>query len=285
MRYPGLRNGLLFFLLLSGASQAGAQRASGFSGAIDAIALGADTAARRLAIINDLESAGIAYRLEEFTFLGISGTNIVATVPGAKTARTFLLGAHYDRVAQGQGAVDNASSCAILLRLLAEFRSKPLANYSVTAVFFDLEERGLIGSQAYFAKSRDGGLPAEAVNLDIFAYGDTLFAAASAMDGPLAGALQEAAKQSPIAVRLVPPRQYPASDHRSMMTAGVETLGLALIDGPEIDAILQPGSAPPRILTIIHTAEDTTDKVRGEDMDRAFPVLEKMIRLIDRKIS
>ena len=76
------------------------------------------------------------------------------------------------------------------------------------------------------------------------------------------------------------PRQYPASDHRSIASAGIETVGLAQIDGVEIESVLQR-SGQPRILTIIHTAQDTMENIRAEDMQKAVPIIEKTIRLID----
>jgi hypothetical protein len=123
------------------------------------------------------------------------------------------------------------------------------------------------------------------VNLDIFGYGDTFFANPSAPDGPLASAIRQAAEQTSIAVRFVAERnQYPASDHRPMMAAGIETVGLALIDGGEIEPILKhQEQPPPRILTIIHTPGDTIDKVRPDDMEKGFVALEKAIRLVDGK--
>ena len=36
-------------------------------------------------------------------------------------------------------------------------------------------------------------------------------------------------------VRDVPRASYPGSDHQTMMSAGVETLGIALVDSTEID--------------------------------------------------
>jgi Zn-dependent M28 family amino/carboxypeptidase len=265
------------------AAPAPAQQAVRLHDRIAAIAGGNTSEERKNAITAYLDASGIDYTKDEFTLPGLSGTNIVANVPGKNAGKVLLLGAHYDRVPQGKGAVDNAGSCAVLLELLSEFKSKPLENYSVRAIFFDLEERGLVGSQAYFAKARESGLPALALNLDIFAYGDTFFATASAEDGPLAGALQQAAQQSSMPLRLIARNQYPASDHRIMMLAGIETVGLALIDGAEIDALLQPKGAPPRILTIIHSDGDTMDKVRTEDMEKALPVLEKTIRLVDAR--
>jgi Zn-dependent M28 family amino/carboxypeptidase len=252
---------------------------------IAAIGEGSDAVARRRAITDQLDALKVSYHLEEFSFPNYSGTNVVADIPAKNsTAKTFLLGAHYDRVAQGQGVVDNGASCVVLLRLLAQFKLKPLDNYSVRAVFFDLEERGLVGSQAYFAKHQSDEKPALAMNFDVFGYGDTFFAFASSETGPLATALQQAAKQSTVPVRLITSRtQYPASDHRIMAAAGVETIGLALIDGSEIDAILQSGGTPPRVLTIIHTPADSLDKIRSTDIEKALPAVEQTIRLIDGK--
>lgn len=261
--------------------RAAVQQVNGFRETIASIAAAPDSVGRKQAITKQLAAAGVAYRLDDFSLPNFAGTNIVADIPGRKPGKVVLLGAHYDRVAQGEGAVDNASSCAVLLRLLADLQIRPLENYSVKAVFFDLEERGLVGSQAYFAKNRDSEKPVLALNLDIFGYGNTFFAAASSQTGAMANALQQATKQSPIALRIVSRNQYPASDHRIMMTAGIETVGLALIDGSEIDSILQQGGPTPRILTIIHTPADTIDKIRAADLEKAFPVLERIIRLID----
>jgi Zn-dependent M28 family amino/carboxypeptidase len=271
---PSLFARLLLILILW-------QQGNGFQENIASIASGADSSGRKLAITKQLDAAGVSYRLDDFSLPNFSGTNIVADIPARKAGKVLLLGAHYDRVAQGQGAVDNAASCAVLLRLLANIKAKPLENYSVKAVFFDLEERGLVGSQAYFAKNQNTEKPALALNLDIFGYGDTFFAVASSETGELANALQQVAKESPVSLRVASRNQYPASDHRIMMAVGIETVGLALIDGSEIDSILQRGGTEPRIMTIIHTPADTIDKIRAADIEKAFPVLERTIRLID----
>jgi hypothetical protein len=66
-----------------------------------------------------------------------------------------------------------------------------------------------------------------------------------------------------------------------MAAAGVETLGISLIDGMEIDSVINPGAVPPRILSMIHTDADTMDQVREKEMARAVPVIERSIRLLD----
>jgi len=257
-----------------------AQQAGQFQDAIAAMAAGADSAARGAAIADALRRAGVDVQVEDFSFPQFMGANLVAKVTSPNATKTLLLGAHYDRTPKGHGAVDNAASCAVLERLLIDLKAKPLAHYAVTGVFFDLEERGLVGSQAYFARHQSDKLPDKAINLDIFGYGDTFFVDATPLDGPLLASLQAAAKGSGIGVRAISSMtDYPASDHRIMMSAHIDTLGIALIDGPEVDVVLQHGT--PRVATIIHTDADTIDKIRPQDMERAFPVLENAIRLLD----
>jgi aminopeptidase S len=259
-----------------------AQGTGRFESAIAAIAAGQDSTAREQAIVDYLKRTGIDVRVEAFDFPQFKGANIVATVPGRNATKTLLLGAHYDRTPRGRGAVDNAASCAVVEQLLTNLLATPLNNYSVTAVFFDLEERGLIGSQAYFARHQGEPLPHEAINLDIFGYGDTLFVDASSLDSPLLTSLQQAAQNGPIRIRAIDSmNRYPASDHRIMMSAKIDTLGVALIDGTEVDSVLEHGPTEPRIATIIHTDADTIDVIRPQEMERAFALFEKGLRLLD----
>ena len=87
---------------------------------------------------------------------------------------------------------------------------------------------------------------------------------------------------------MVAPNRYPGSDHQSMMSAGIEAVGVALVDKADVEGVLAgPPSAlvpakGPRILTMIHTPADTVAEVRAEQMARAIPVVEQMIRTIDR---
>jgi Zn-dependent M28 family amino/carboxypeptidase len=251
-----------------------------------AIAAGADSAGRRAAITGYLEKAGIEFHLEEFVDARMrKGTNIVAGF-GGNRSKNVLLGAHYDRLAVGQGALDNAASCAILLELLTTFKSRPVTNYNITAVFFDLEEGGLSGSRAYFLPATPPRpLPTFALNMDIFGYGNAIFATASRPEGPLVTALQKAAAEFKIPVRLAPPAQYPSSDHTNMIAAGVETVGMSLLDAAEIDQVLDLLASRsrvfPPVLDTIHTPKDTMDVIRPGDMEKALPFLERLLRILE----
>ena len=278
---------LLFILLASVC--AWAQNAERLRLIAEAISKGANSAERREAITSYLEASGIQFHLENFVDVRKrEGANIVARMPG-KTSKTIMLGAHFDRVEQSQGAIDNAAACAALLTLIETFKSKPLASRTLEAVFFDLEEVGLRGSEAYFGATRSEPKPEQAINLDIFGYGNSLFATTSTEDGPLIAAIRQAAAEAKIPVRLTAPTQYPSSDHVNMIKAGIETVGLALIGADEIDAAIdilvnrKPNTPPPLVLTLIHSPRDTPAALRPEEMDKAIPILEKAIRLLDEK--
>jgi len=165
---------------------------------------------------------------------------------------------------------------------MEKLNSNPPSN-TVTFVFFDLEELGLLGSRSYFQTHAGASLPAQAMNFDIFGYGETFFVTPLKADGPLMSAFQQAAMESGFPVRSIPITQYPSSDHRSMALAGIETLGVTLIDGSEIDSVIKPGPVHSRILSMIHTDADTMDQIREQDMAKALPVLERTIRLLDSR--
>jgi aminopeptidase S len=257
---------------------------SAFTRRVEAIAAGSDGAARRAAITAQLTALGIPYRLESFTRDGHAGVNILASLPAPPGAESeILLGAHSDRVDQGQGAVDDASGDSAVLDLLAAFKRIPLAAHRVSAAFFDLEELGSLGAQSFIA-SHAGHLPTLYLNFDVFAYGDTLWVG-DAGDPPSAPAVRKAAAAH---FPLVMDSDYPPGDDRTFRNAHVETLGFALIDGREIPAVLgffhgQRPAEIPRSLTILHSPNDTPDKIAGADVARALPVVEQAIRLMDAR--
>ena len=76
--------------------------------------------------------------------------NLIVSKKG-KTEETVIVGAHYDIVQVGCGAIDNWSGVVILANLFKTFRSIP-TNKTILFVAFGKEEKGLVGSEA-MAKS------------------------------------------------------------------------------------------------------------------------------------
>jgi hypothetical protein len=276
-----LTAGLLFCLVTVAAAQDSAR----IGKSLDAITAAPDNNARRESIVAQLRALNVEPVVEQFGEGRGAGANVVVTLPGAG-ARTIVVGAHLDRVNVGRGAVDNGAACAALIELVAAFKVSPLGRSTLQVVFFDREEAGLLGSRAFFAAGRRVDY---AINLDIFAYGNEIFATASHPDGLLMRSLHEASTAAGLPLRSVPRTSYPHSDHVTMMAAGLETLGLALIDTADIDGVLAIGGGRltlgkgPRILTIIHSRNDTLAAVRPEQMARGIQLIEQLIRNVDRE--
>jgi hypothetical protein len=167
---------------------------------------------------------------------GVKGANLVAVVRGAVDTTTYLVvSAHYDHlgVRRGQvynGADDNASGVAGLLAVAAHLqRHRP--RHSVLLVWFDGEERGLAGSDAFL---RDPVLPREAmavnVNLDMVGRNaqNRLFVVGPLKRPELAPYVRAAACRTPVTLMLGHDKGWSAgedwtnqSDHGAFDQVGI----------------------------------------------------------------
>ena len=101
--------------------------------------------------------------------------NVIARIPGASDERV-IVGAHYDSVWHGPGAIDNASGVEGLRQVAAHFAGTRPARM-IELVAFGAEEVGLVGARRYVSDARDRdtlGSIAGMVNLDCIGCGDTL---------------------------------------------------------------------------------------------------------------
>jgi hypothetical protein len=97
--------------------------------------------------------------------------NLVVTLPGASEER-IVVGAHYDKAADGCGAIDNWTGIVALAHLYKTLKDLSLKK-TVLFVAFDKEERGMVGSQAMVKQiSKDqAGQYCAMVNLDSLGMG------------------------------------------------------------------------------------------------------------------
>jgi Zn-dependent M28 family amino/carboxypeptidase len=109
-----------------------------------------------------------------------TSANVSVTKAGA-SPQQIIIGAHYDSVAVGRGAFDNASGVALMMQLADALRAAQTP-YTLVFVAFGAEEAGLKGSQAYFAGMSAAQKAATVlmVNLDSVAAGDEVYAYSSA---------------------------------------------------------------------------------------------------------
>src|SRR5882672_9723418 len=127
----------------------------------------ADHARVREHIVGRLRALGLEPQLQETTAVfakdGVAGrvTNILARLKGTANTRAVMLSAHYDSVAAGPGAADDAAAVASLLETLRALRSRPALRNDVIILITDGEEAGLLGAAAFMAEhpwSKDVGL-------------------------------------------------------------------------------------------------------------------------------
>ncbi len=130
----------------------------------------ADRAKARRYIIRALQEAG--WTAQEMPFkdgVNESGVNIYAERVGSEpSAGAILLGAHYDSVERSPGADDNATSVSTVLEAARVLNAS--TPRTLKLIFFDLEEIGLLGSQAFIEDPAQQDNLKGAVILDMVGY-------------------------------------------------------------------------------------------------------------------
>ncbi len=143
--------------------------------------------------------------------------NVVAAKP-SQGDRIVVLGAHYDGVADTQGANDNGTGIVSLLLLAEELAAQDLP-FDVRFVFFGVEEVGLFGSKHYVESLSETERSKHVAMLNFDAMGDgkaSMTGSASLLDA--AAAYAEAHGLD--ALRH-PGFDYASSDHAPFIDAGI----------------------------------------------------------------
>lgn len=201
----------------------------------------------------------------------------------APVESVLVLGAHLDRVAVGQGAVDNGASCAILIELARSLGERP-PPVDVLLLFFDREEDGLRGSRAWV---RDHGEALRSyrrvgyLNLDINAYGDTIFFGPHPRGGRLPALVRLASRRE--GLEAVGSARYPPSDNLSFSAAGLESISVAILPAQEVrdtvTLLSGRGGSRPAILGIIQSPRDRVEHVDPQALIRVLRLAERILAL------
>ncbi len=137
-------------------------------------------AAARRWLIDTLSSLGLEPEVKPFTWSGAPGAdlaNVEVRWPGAGhgagAVPLVLVTAHYDSVPGSPGADDNGSGSCVLLELARRFAARSFAS-ELRLVWFDAEERGLIGSGSWVKDlpDEDRQRIAGVLNLETMGYTD-----------------------------------------------------------------------------------------------------------------
>jgi len=218
------------------------------------------------------------------------GRNVVVTLGGG--AETVVVGAHYDakwitEKNLSQGAVDNGASSVMLVNAAAALKGQRLGS-TITFVWFDFEESGLIGSAKYAEAHAGDGIKAM-LNYDINGYGDTVL-----FGPPQGGAdprLPRAMLETCAAERIDCLRfdGMPPGDDRSFGARKIPTISVAILPATEAHQLwlmlhaksagLAKDFAPP-IFATIHTPRDVPDKLEGAAIATAGRLAQALIRRV-----
>ena len=116
----------------------------------------ADNARIRDYLLAELRSLGLTPEVQEATGVGTrypeAGRvkNVLARLPGRTPGRpSVVLMAHYDGVAGGPAAGDDAAGTAAILETLRALKAGPQLAHDVIALVTDGEEAGLLGAAAF----------------------------------------------------------------------------------------------------------------------------------------
>ncbi|MBI4583790.1 MAG: M28 family peptidase [Planctomycetes bacterium] len=221
------------------------------------------------------------------------GENIEARFEAAAAAapgRLLILGAHFDRVAAGEGAVDNGASCGVLLEVARALKASP-PPAEVRLLFFDREEEGLRGSKAFVQKNlvelkRPGAV--STLNLDVNAFGETLFfGPLDGRQGTIAAILALAAERR--GLERLGSAFFPPGDDLSFSAAGVDTVSSSILPRAEAqgvaDYLSRRSPTPPGILRLIHSQDDRLARVDPQAMVKVYELMLEVIRLCGRKME
>ena len=94
-----------------------------------------------------------------------TGNNIWGIIPSTTGSSEYvIIGAHYDAVQRSPGANDNATGVAAVYAVGDYISTLGHRQFNTIIVFFDEEERGILGSRAFAAMVRSDSLSVKSVH-------------------------------------------------------------------------------------------------------------------------
>ncbi|QKV93339.1 M20/M25/M40 family metallo-hydrolase [Streptomyces sp. NA02950] len=97
-----------------------------------------------------LDAAGFTTTVQQFSYFGSTGYNLIADWPGGDTNNVVFAGAHLDSVSAGPGINDNGSgSAAVLETALTVARTGARPTKHLRFGWWGAEEKGMVGSRNY----------------------------------------------------------------------------------------------------------------------------------------
>jgi hypothetical protein len=218
----------------------------------------------------------------------LHGENIVVRLGSGK--RKIVVGAHCDAVPGSPGANDNGGGVAVVLDLIRLLKSGEF-RHTVDFCFFDLEEKGLIGSAVYVRRSDPEPAHLAMINLDVEGTGDVVYA------GPVGGGDDDMLMKY---IRLAHDKTmynyheneaYPGSDHLSFAAAKLENISISIVpkgDAEKLAKWVASGEGRidnpddvPGVLKVMHSPEDKSKYVSPEALFMSYNFTKTALLALD----
>jgi Zn-dependent M28 family amino/carboxypeptidase len=233
---------------------------------LDRLKQAAATNKERWRTLAELFSQSGCPQLAEQTAKGLSTPNVVCTLPGAEPAM-IVVGAHFDKVAAGDGVIDNWSGASLLPSLLVSLNNMP-RRLTFVFVGFSEEETGLRGSSAYvkqFDKTLRANIKAM-VNLDCLGLGP-IACARSGSHKELVESLLRVIRAVNVPFSFVNVDQVGRSDAQSFASKRIPVI--------DFHSITQP------TLSVLHSNRDNIAAVSAKDYEDSYRLIAAFLAYLD----
>src|SRR5438876_1712006 len=207
--------------------------------------------------------------LSEQPVKGSKLPNVICLLPGSSD-KVIIVGAHFDRVSEGDGVVDNWSGASLLPSLYQAVKIEPRKHTYIFIGFTD-EEKGLVGSRFYVRQMTKEQVAATDAMVNM----DTLGLAPSEVwathsDKRLIGALAFIAKQLNVPITGVNVDQIGSSDAESFAERKIPRITVHSLTQETWNA------------GILHTSKDKFSALRLDDYYQTYRLLAAYIAFLDQ---
>jgi putative aminopeptidase FrvX len=207
--------------------------------------------------------------LSEQAVKGSKQPNVICVLPG-KTDRRLIVGAHFDRVSQGDGVVDNWSGASLLPSL---YQSVKAVEREHTYIFvgFTEEEEGEIGSRSYVHQMSKEDIAATdaMVNMDTLGLGPTQVWE-SHSDKRLSGAIAYLAKRLELPASGVNVEQVGSSDSEQFAEKKIPRITVHSLTQKSWDQ------------HILHTSKDKLTEIKLDDYYQTYRLVAAYLVFLDQ---
>ena len=198
--------------------------------------------------------------------------NVICFLPGSFD-KVIIVGAHFDRVSEGDGVVDNWSGASLLPSLYEAVKIEPRKHTYIFIGFTD-EERGEVGSHFYSRQMTKEQVAATdaMVNMDTLGLASTEVWA-SHSDKRLTGALAYVAKQLNAPVSGVNVEQVGSTDSEQFSQRRIPCITIHSLTQASWNA------------HILHTSKDKLSAIRLDDYYQTYRLLAAYVAFLDQAAS